>query len=86
MTATVWRVRWDGSVLDWFSEWSIHFDAVRNHADELSAAMPGANVRVESAKVTDVARTQDMDFNGSMDYDGEPDRSHPFTITTEGQE
>lgn len=83
MTATLWRIRWETSVLEWYSEWSQHFDSVRNHADELAEAMPGANVRMESATVTDVGDIDRMDFNGALDHNGEPDISHPFTATME---
>jgi len=84
MTTHVWRVVYDMSGITMRSDWSVHHDMIRQYADEFSTAMPGTNVRIESAEVTgvEVVGTQSLRVDpGGVDaeddipapYDVEPD-------------
>jgi len=81
---TVWRVVWDVAGLTMRSDWSVHHDMVRDYADEMAKNMPGTDVRIESATVTDVQvrgthslQTEPGDFDAVEDpvspYDVDPD-------------
>ena len=97
MAATVWRVVYDLSGITMRSDWSVHHDMIRQFADEFATAMPGTNVRIESAEVqnVEVIGTQslrvdpdevDAENNTSAAYDVEPDYGPADDHSLTGQE
>lgn len=96
MTATVWRVVYDLSGITMRSDWSVHHDMIREFATEFSTAMPGTNVRIESAQVqeVEVIGTQslrvdpdevDEEDDITAPYDVEPDYGPPSDHSLAGQ-
>lgn len=88
MTAHVWRVVYDLSGITMRSDWSVHHDMIRQFADEFATAMPGTDVRIESAEVGEVTvvgtqslRVDPDDVDAEEDisaaYDVEPDYGPP---------
>jgi len=97
MTATVWRVVYDLSGITMRSDWSVHHDMIRAFADEFAEAMPGTDVRIESAEVRDVEvvgtqslRTDPEDVDAESDitapYAVKPDYGPPSDHSLAGQE
>ena len=68
---TVWRVVWKRAGLTMRSDWSIHYDVVREFLDEKREQMPGTDARMEAATVQSVEDVRIMDFS-ALDEDAEP--------------
>lgn len=67
----VWRIVWERAGLTMRSDWSIHHDVVREFLDEKRRDMPGANARMERARVQSVEDIEIMEFS-NLDPDAEP--------------
>jgi len=81
MTAHVWRVVYDLSGITMRSDWSVHHDMIREFADEFATAMPGTNVRIESAKVQDVEVVGTQSLRVDPDeVDAEDDITAPYDV------
>jgi hypothetical protein len=57
---------WTNAHLQHKTEWTIHYDKVRNLYDEYKKRWPGADVRMQEAPITDVGDARTMQF-------GDPD-------------
>jgi len=81
MTAHVWRVVYDLSGITMRSDWSVHHDMIRQFAEDFATAMPGTNVRIESARVenVEVVGTQSLRTDPD-DVDAEDDISAPYDV------
>lgn len=64
---TVWRVVWERAGLTMRSDWTIHYDVVREFLDEKKRNMPGTEARMERATVNAVEDVRVMDFGDTDD-------------------
>ena len=92
MTTIVWRVVYDLAGITMRSDWSVHHELIHEYANEFAKNMPGTDVRIESAEVTNVnvigtksVQTNPEDFDEQEDivapYDVEPE----YTQSSEGR-
>lgn len=63
----VWRLVWSHAHLRHKTDWTIHFDKVRSLYDDYSKDMPGADIRMQQARITDVGEPEVMEFGGGGD-------------------
>lgn len=59
---TVWRLRWEMNGLEHKTQWTIHYDLVRNLRDDYRENWPGTGVEMESGKVTGVGEVEKLEF------------------------
>jgi len=78
----VWRVVYDLSGITMRSDWSVHHDMIRGFADEFATAMPGTDVRIESAEVqnVEVVGTQSLRVDPD-DVDAEDDTPAAYDVS-----
>ena len=92
MTTIVWRTVYDLPGITMRSDWSVHHELIHEYANEFAKNMPGTDVRIESAEVTNVnvigtksVQTDPEDFDEQADivapYDVEPN----YTQSSEGR-
>ena len=74
MTTIVWRVVYDLAGITMRSDWSVHHELIHEYANEFAKDMPGTDVRIESAEVTNVnvigtksVQTDPEDFDEQAD-------------------
>lgn len=58
----VWRVVWTNAHLQHKTDWTIHFDKVRELYEEYRRDWPGAEVEMQRARISDVAEPKAMKF------------------------
>jgi len=77
----VWRVVYDLAGVTMRSDWSVHHDMIREFANEFAKAMPGTNVRIESAEVqnVEVVGTQSVRVDPE-EYDPEEDTPAAYDV------
>lgn len=74
---TLYRLVWERAGLTMRSDWSIHYNVVREFFEEKRRNMPGTEARIERAKVDSVEIVE----YSALDEDAEP--AHDFAIEDE---
>lgn len=74
----VWRIVWTNAHLRHKTDWTIHYDKVRELYDDYREMWPGAEVEMQSANIDSVSGVRTMDFGEG--------RSELERIPTEGYE
>lgn len=59
---TVWRLRWEMNGLEHTTQWTIHYDLVRNLRDDYRESWPGTGVEMERATVQEVGGVEELVF------------------------
>lgn len=66
----VWRLVWEQAGLTFRSDWTIHYDTVREFKSSLKLDAPGIDAEMQSAEVASVESVENLDFpddeNGSL--------------------
>jgi len=75
----VWRVVWEQAGLTFRSDWTIHYDTVREFKRKLSLDAPGVDAEMQSAAVSGVSDVEPMEFPNDENGDVGP-RDSPATI------
>jgi hypothetical protein len=66
----VWRLVWKQGGLTFRSDWTIHYDVVREFKASLSRDAPAVDAEMQSAEVASVESVENLDFpdeeNGNL--------------------
>lgn len=67
---TIYRLVWNRAGLTMRSDWSVHYNVVREFFEEKRRDMPGTEARIERASVSEV----EVKEYSALDEDAEPEK------------